>query len=220
MSKDPDFPEALSALSDCLLHLLVRGLLESGPGSAECCEAALRAAALGSDNGSILATAAWALSMVGGLHDQGKEFAERALSLQPNSADVRTACGWSFLFGGEPERAQEHFEVARRLNPLDPRGFFTQTAMAAANFYQRRFDHTVNWATRVVQQKPAWVPALRYRAAALTYLGRLDEARADVARLLAAQPSCTVRWLTLYTFRHRWMEELFSDALRRAGLPE
>jgi adenylate cyclase len=220
LAKDPDFPEALSALSDCLLHLLVRGLAESGPGSVECCEAALRAATLGSDNGSILATAAWALCMVGGLHDQGKEFAERALSLQPNSADVRTACGWSFLFCGEPERAQEHFEVARRLNPLDPRTFFTQTAMAAANFYQRRFDHTVDWATRVVQQKPAWVPALRYRAAALTHLGRLNEARADVARLLAAQPSCTVRWLTVYTFRHRWMEELFSDALRRAGLPE
>src|SRR5215208_6239473 len=220
LAKDPDFPEALSALSDCLLHLLVRGLAESGPGSVECCEAALRAAALGSDNGSILATAAWALCMVGGLHDQGKEFAERALSLQPNSADVRTACGRSFLFGGEPERAQEHFEVAHRLNPLDPRGFFTQTAMAAANFYQRRFVHSVNWATRVVQQKPAWVPALRYRAAALTHLGRLNEARADVARLLAAQPSCTVRWLTVYTFRHRWMEELFSDALRRAGLPE
>jgi len=37
----------------------------------------------------------------------------------------------SFLFGGEPENAQEHFEVARRVNPVDPRTFFTQTAMAS-----------------------------------------------------------------------------------------
>jgi adenylate cyclase len=220
LARDPDFPEALSALSDCLMHLVVRASVESSPGTAEACEIALRAAALSSDNGAILATSAWTISMLGGLHDQGKEFAERALRLHPNSADVRTACGWSFLFGGEPEHAQEHFEVARRLNPVDPRTFFTQTAMASANFYQRRFDKTVEWSTRVLEQRPAWVPALRYRAAALTHLGRLDEARADLAKVLAAQPSCTLRWLTIYTFRHRWMQELFIDALRRAGLPE
>ena len=220
LARDPDFPEALSALSDCLMHLVVRACLEAAPGTAEACEIALRAAALGSDNGAILATSAWTISMLGALHDQGKEFAERALRLHPNSADVRTACGWSFLFGGEPEHAQEHFEVARRLNPADPRIFFTQTAMACANFYQRRFDKTVEWSTRVLEQRPAWVPALRYRSAALTHLGRLDEARADLAKVLATQPSCTLRWLTVYTFRHRWMQELFIDALRRAGLPE
>src|SRR5215203_2960150 len=45
LARDPDFPEALSALSDCLMHLVVRACLEAAPGSAEACETALRAAA-------------------------------------------------------------------------------------------------------------------------------------------------------------------------------
>jgi len=45
IARDPDFPEALSALSDCLMHLVVRACVEAAPGSAEACETALRAAA-------------------------------------------------------------------------------------------------------------------------------------------------------------------------------
>ena len=101
--------------------------------------------------------------MLSGRHDQGREFAERALRLQPNSADVRTACGWTFLFGGELELALDHFNASRRLNPIDPRVFFTQTAFASANFFQRKFDQSLEWSTRVLQQKPEWAPALRYR---------------------------------------------------------
>jgi adenylate cyclase len=148
------------------------------------------------------------------------ELAERALRLNPNSGDVRTACGWSFIYSGEPERAVEHFEAARRFSPLDPRAFVNQTATAAAHFFQRQFEETVGWATRVVQQMPSWVPALRYRAAALAHLGRIEEARADVARLLAVQPACTLQWLMLYKFRHAWMRELYIGGLRKAGLPE
>ena len=221
LARDANFPEALIALSDCLSRLVVRGSVESAPARVtEACELALRAVAVGFENGSILATAAWTLSMLGGFHDQGTELADRALRLQPNSAVVRTGCGWSLIFGGEPERAQEHFEVARRLSPLDPRAFMTQTAMASANFFQRRFGDTLECATRVLQQRLTWAPALRYRAAALAHLGRLDEASADVAQLLLAQPSCNLRWLTVYRFRHRWMQELFSGGLRKAGLPE
>jgi len=219
--RDPGYPEALSALSDCLSRLVVRGAVGSTSARvAEACETALKAAALGSDNGSILASAPWTISMLGGLHLQGREFAERALRLHPNSADVRTASGWSFSFGGEPETALEQFEVARRLSPLDPRAFLTQTATASANFFLRRFEETVDWSTRVLQQKPTWVPALRYRAAALAHLGHTEDARADITQLLAHQPACTLGWVTVYKFRHPWMQALFSEGLRLAGLPE
>src|SRR5215204_5415779 len=217
LARDPGYPEALSALSDCLGRLIVRASVESASArAAEACEIALKAAALGSDNGSILASAAWTVSMLGGLHRQGKEFAERALRLHPNSADVRTACGWSFIFEGEPERALEHFEVARRLSPLDPRAFITQTATASANFFLRRLEETVDWSTRVLQQKPTWVAALRYRAAALAHLERIEDANADIKQLLGLQPNCTLRWHTVFKFRHRWMSELLIEGLRRA----
>jgi adenylate cyclase len=201
--------------------LVVRGSVESASARiAEACETCLKAAALGPDNGSILATAAWTISMLGGLHQQGREFAERALKLHPNSADVRTACGWSLIFGGEPERALAHFEVARRLSPLDPRTFVTQTATASAKFFQMKFDEAVDWSTRVLDQKPTWTAALRYRAAALAHLGRIEDARADVAQVLEIQPTCNLRWVMIYKYRDQWMRELFSDGLRLAGLPE
>jgi adenylate cyclase len=158
--------------------------------------------------------------MLGGLHLQGREFAERALRLHPNSADVRTACGWSFIFNGEPELALEHFEVARRLSPLDPRAFLTHAATASASFFLKRFEETVDWSTRVLQQKPTWVPSLRYRAAALAHLGRIEEAKADVAESLGLQPAFNLRWLTVYRYRHPWMRELLIHGLRLGGVPE
>jgi hypothetical protein len=75
----------------------------------------------------------------------------------------------------------------------------------------------VDWSTRVLQQKPTWVPALRYRAAALAHLGHTEDARADITQLLAHQPACTLGWVTVYKFRHPWMQALFSEGLRLAG---
>jgi adenylate cyclase len=92
--------------------------------------------------------------------------------------------------------------------------------MASVSFFDRRFEECVDWTSRVLEQQPTWVPALRYRAAALAHLGRMEEAKAVVERANHIQPSSTLTRMTLYKFRHPWMIELYMGGLRLAGLPE
>jgi adenylate cyclase len=58
------------------------------------------------------------------------------------------------------------------------------------------------------------------RIAALTNLGRNDEARASVQRLLELLPDFTINSLVATNFTGPERMEMLADALRRAGLPE
>jgi adenylate cyclase len=122
------------------------------------------------------------------------------------------------VFSGEEQMALEQFEASRRMNPVDPRAYLTFSAMAAAHFFARRFEETVYWTERALEEAQMVVP-LRYRAAALVHLGRLEEARSAMATILAKQPDLTIGFLREgFKFRYPWMSDLYFDALSEAGL--
>jgi hypothetical protein len=69
---------------------------------------------------------------------------------------------------------------------------------------------------------PAYTPALRLKVVTCGLLGRTDEAREYVARLLAAQPGCGIRWIQQAwgpLFRPHVMAR-YVEGSRLAGLPE
>jgi adenylate cyclase len=221
VAKDGSFAEAWAALADCLARLVVAGwIVDAEQGAEAACKAAMRGVSADPENGTVLAVAAWSLAMLGGRHDQAHDLALRALRLHPNSAYVRTCCGWALIFSGNPEHALDHFDVARRLSPVDPRGYLTLTAIGAAHFFQKQFDQTVKWASHALEEQPRAVVPLRYRAAALAHLGRVQQGQADIARLLSVQPNSTLTRTDMFKFRHRWMLDLLLAGLRKAGLPE
>ena len=55
-------------------------------------------------------------------------------------------------------------------------------------------DHekVVDWTARMLRERPNVVGALRYRAASLALMGRIDEARQVVARILEQTPNYTI----------------------------
>jgi adenylate cyclase len=103
---------------------------------------------------------------------------------------------------------------------MDPREFLTLTAIASVHFFSKRFEETLEWTSRVLEQRPSWVAALRYRAAALAHLGRIDEAKEVIEKSKLVQPHGRIGRMSIYKFRHRWMHDLYLDGLRKAGLPE
>ena len=105
------------------------------------------------------------------------------------------------------------------MSPLDPRAYLTLTATGVAHFFDRRFEEAVRWTHRSLQKKTTHV-ALRYQAAALSHLGRIDEAQDVIARLIDLQPTATMSFVRKLRFGHPWMKKLYLDGLRRAGLPE
>ncbi len=149
--------------------------------------------------------------------DESVAAVRRALSLAPGSADV-AAFSCSMLTSADVfEEAIVQIEKAMRLNPKFPANYLgiqglvyrlaerTEDAIATFKDYSRRspgFGH-VDLAILYQQE------------------GRIDEARAEIAKLRAARPSFTVQSFAATQFRKNIAQvEADLAALRDAGLPE
>jgi TolB-like protein len=217
---DPGYPEALGMLADIIAARTVNGWHENlMRGLEESLEMARRALAAGPENSTCLACAASTYVLLGRRFEEGLELAERALRLHPNSVFVRTRAGIAYVNCGESDKALEHFETAWRMNPQDPKALIF-TGMCAAHFFARRFEQCIDWGKRATGETTGANIARRHVAAALAHLGRLEEARAEIAEALRQQPNSSLARSRLSSFRHAWMYDLYLDGLRKAGLPE
>ena len=216
---DPHYSDAWAALADALGRQIIGGWRTEWEVATEAKQAARTAVKLDADNGAALGVAAWALAVLGGSIDEASDYAYRAVAAHPNSALVRIHAGWALVLSGEFPEGLENLEASRKMNPFDPRIYMTQSAMAAAHFFQRHFDEALNLSNAVLARVPTSSVALRYQAASLFHLGRLEDAQETVRRLLATSPKSSISTMRA-SFRHRWMIDLLSTALRAAGLPE
>jgi len=70
-------------------------------------------------------------------------------------------------------------------------------------------------------EKPRWLTAQTVLVAALWSLGKEDEARVMVRKILANHPNLTVnRWAQGLPYRHQEDLDALMTPLRLAGLPE
>ena len=77
-------------------------------------------------------------------------------------------------------------------------------------------------ADRALHDQPRFTVAVRAKVVANAHLGRLDEARAEVGRMLALYPGLTIaswRAFAATPFAPE-LVELYVTGLRKAGLPE
>jgi adenylate cyclase len=221
LRRDPHYADAWAALADCTGRLIVAGWAADWEvAAAQACEEARRAVEADPENGTGLAIAAFTLANLGRKLDQGLELANKALRLHPNSASVSANCAWVFTLGAEYDRALGLFEIAQRMSPLDPRGYFTGAGVSAAYLFSKRFNEAELWTRRTLDKWPQHPVCLRYRVAALVLLGRLEEARSVVAELLKVQPNSSVRRSRRSFYKDQEMFAMYLDALRAAGLPE
>ena len=134
---------------------------------------------------------------------------------------VRTRTGVAYGNSGENDKALDQYEAARRLNPRDSKSStFMFTGIAVAHFFARRFEECIHWGGRATAITSRASTQRRFVIAALAHLGRLDEARAELAELLGNDPAFSLKRARLSSFRHEWMYALYLDGLRKAGLPE
>ncbi len=171
------------------------------------------------DDPLALAHAAFGLAGPAG---QGVRAVERALALNPDSADILCSAAVVFVRACAPERAIECATRAIRLSPLDPRMPTILAAIAQAGIIAGRYDEALATTRRAVTEKPDFAFGLWQITLALALAGRLDEARAAFQELRRVAPElCRVRaerHLACYAdkdFARRMVE-----ALRAAGLPE
>jgi Tfp pilus assembly protein PilF len=140
---------------------------------------------------------------------------EKAVSLNPNDADVLINAAWAMPWFGEPGRAAELADLAVRLNPNYPD--WHNSGLLAVYFYTGQLDRAVA-VTRRRLAPDMWDHV--YRPLVYAELGKADAATA-AADLMHRNPDYSAeRFLTDTGQLGRDVElNLFLDGHRKAGLP-
>jgi len=219
---DPDYAAAYGMAARCYMQR--KGFGWVGDRAAEIDEArrlARRAAELGRDDAAALANAGMALVAVAGELDDGAALLERALALNQNLAWVWHSSAVARAFLGEPDTAIERAACAMRLSPQDPQTFAMQMATAWGHFFRGRYEEASSWAQAGLRQQPNFLMANSVAAAAAALAGKPAEATRALTRLRELNPNLRLSNLhELQPFRRSEDLALWSDGMRRAGLPE
>ena len=178
------------------------------------------ALAHGRDDATALALAGFVIGQVEHDRRAAREAFEAALALSPSSALSYThgsiVAGW----GGEAERAIEWGQKALRLSPFDPRSYAAWHGIAIGHFQQGRYEDAANADRQTIQRNPGFSFPYAMLAAALVKLGRIGEAKAAAARVLALHPAFNIgEWCAAIDPAPEIAAPL-TEALRAAGLPE
>jgi adenylate cyclase len=157
---------------------------------------------------------------------EGRAHAEKAIELNPNDTEARTIYADLLQFSGEPEKALEQLEFARRYNPFGMS--WTQWVKGTAYFTARRYDDAIDTFNRIHDPNQE---VHFYLAASYALTGRLPEARTQLQEFLriaerdmAHFPGQDAEGWMNYLKRaspylHRRDMDHLCDGLRKAGLP-
>jgi tetratricopeptide (TPR) repeat protein len=124
---------------------------------------------------------------------RGIEEFERALALDPNLARARGGIGLAHIFIGRAKEAEAHVMEALRLSPRDSRISHWFLHAGAAKACLGEYAAGVVWLRRSIDTNRNSPWAHFYLAACLAHLGRIDDARQEVAVGLAVNPKFTIR---------------------------
>ena len=156
---------------------------------------AYRAAELGTNDSEALWMAGLALVQLVGELDYGPALIDRSLTLNPNSANAWTSSCLACTYLGDCETAIDHFHQSQRLNPLDQSHHVHWNIVGMAYFYAGRLEDADAAADKALKARPMYPPALRLKVATCGLLGRIEEGRAYVQRLLAVHPEYSLAWI-------------------------
>jgi len=153
-----------------------------------------------------------------GQYDAALAEIERAFALNPNYVEWRL--GWALVVAGRPRQAVDVLEASMRLDP-----FYSPAASAAlglAHYMLKQYEQALPVLRDCIARAPNLRAGHSYLAATFAQLGRMDEARAEVAAALRIQPDYSIAQTTrgALVFRSPEDGEHLFDGLRKAGLSE
>ena len=143
-----------------------------------------------------------------------------ALQLSPSDAHAHLWLGFPQVYSGLAEDARENFRLAMELSPRDPLLSQMQGCMAHALLHLQRYEESLEWSRKALQQPNVPWPARAYYLSALVQLERSDEVGKALADLLEHQPQCTISVVQRMPFTDEAYHDRLVEALRKAGLPE
>ena len=145
-------------------------------------------------------------------HDASIGFYKRALSLNPNDADLMSDMADALAFVGQPTEAVTLLERATRLNPFYPDEYLWN--LASAYYDLKDYDKAIETVLKMNNQ----TEGRRVLAASYAQLGRMEDARREAARHKEAHPEFSLeRWSKVVPDRVEAQAQHFYEGLKKAG---
>ena len=158
--------------------------------------AAHRAVALDSENASAHAILGYVL-FLDGKPDAGAPELQTALQLNPNHSDAWAFLGVLKAFAGGVEESINHLRNAFRLNPHPPGWYYWHLGLV--QYLAGRYEDAIETLRHETTHRSG---SQRILAASLAQLGRVEEAKAEAAQFLAANPQFSIKhWANRQPFR-------------------
>lgn len=139
----------------------------------------------------------------------------RAIELNPNGADLMVYLGWALVYAGEPSEGLAHMEQAIERNPYHPGWYLWD--LAFGHFVGEDYESAVETLER---RNPKTAGTWQLLAASYAMLGREEEARAAMDRVMALAPFAIADLAEVEPFARQSDLDRYLDALRLAGAPE
>jgi DNA-binding SARP family transcriptional activator/TolB-like protein/Tfp pilus assembly protein PilF len=194
---------------------------DAGQAFAAAQEHALRAIRIDPDNAEALGIYAHVCAFLEKDFDRAQYYFDRALRLNPNLAFIWALSALTYCYIGEPDDALRRLAKYRNLTPFDPYPYIYENPYTVAYTIKGDYERAIIVGRRVTRAIPGFVNGYKPLLASLGHLGRLDEARHYVEKLLSLEPDFTVeRFGQVYPFKKDRDRERYMTGLRLAGVPE
>jgi DNA-binding SARP family transcriptional activator/TolB-like protein/Tfp pilus assembly protein PilF len=216
---DPTFARAYAGLSFTYFQNAFQGWAERRAQV----EHALRAAGQGLMIDDRDPAAHWAMGRALWLHgsfDQTLRELETSVDLSPNFAQGYYTLGFVHSQAGDPAVAIAAADRSRRLSPYDPLMFGMLGSRAMAMMRQGRYEEAATWGMNAASRPNAHAHIAAIAALALSFAGRLDQARDYLAGIRATLPGYTVSHFLSAMQLGPDDEALFRNAARRIGMED
>jgi tetratricopeptide (TPR) repeat protein len=179
------------------------------------------ATALGNDDATVLATAAFVIALDEHDTTTALKLFDRALDLSSSNIFALNFSAITLAWMGRTDLATERAEQALRLSPFDTINCcWAYHALAIAHFHKSRYSDAAAAASSAIDSNPAFSLPRAVLVAALVRLGRVDEARAATQLLLEREPSFTIRGLSEVAELEPAVFRPLAAAWREVGLRE
>ena len=167
-----------------------------------------------------------AYTVLAGIHlvyrrfDEAITSADKAVDLEPNSANSHVMRAHVLTNIGRHDEAQRDLNTAFRLNPNPPPYYYFEQSVVQFNLKQ--YPEAIESIKKSGDTIPEWLRS-RMLAPSYAYLGRLDEARAELKKVVKVAFFFKLRYVSDPYVSYRKMEEddkHWDEGFRRAGLQD
>jgi len=219
---DPDFAPALALAAWAHEMRLTRGGT-APPGVDDAAQAlalAARGLAVDDNDPNVVLVAGIVRLTISGDHATGLALIQRAQAANPNSLLIANVSGYAHFFMGDYDGAIASHERFLQLSPGLAETFWSLNGIARAHLAAGRVEDALAWGLRGLAASEGVDFPHCIVAAAYAHLGRIEEARAQLARAHAIWPNLTIASLLGRTGQPEGRDRVLVEGLRLAGLRE